>query len=195
MNDNHDNFDDYDERDDRLIAMARGLSSEITPERDLWPDIATAIATPRRSRWTPIFAQAAAVVLLVGGSSGLTYLAVTNQHAGEVTATQVVMPNMLFEETSFGGNYTLGSGFQDARGNLASKLDTELARLSPESREEVEKSMQLIRDAINEINTALAAEPENVLLQELLLRTYREELDMMHKIGGLTSDVMMRTDI
>ena len=112
MNDNHDNFDD---RDDKLIAMARGLSSEITPERDLWPDIAAAIETPRRSRWTPIFAQAAAVVLLVGGSSGLTYLAVTNQHAGEITATQVVMPNMLFEETSFGGNYTLGSGFGRTR--------------------------------------------------------------------------------
>ena len=192
MNDNHDNFDDHD---DKLMAMASGLSSEIAPERDLWPDIAAAISTPRRSRWTPVLAQAAAVILLVGGSSGLTYLAVMDQHPGEVVTTQVVMSNMLFEETSFGGNYTLGAGFQDARGNLASKLDQELTRLSPESREEVERNMQVIRDAINEINGALASEPENVLLQELLLSAYREELDMMRKIGGLASDVMMRNDI
>ena len=196
MNDNHDNFDDYDGRDDKLVAMARGLSSETAPERDLWLDIAAAIAEPKRSRWPPILAQAAAVVLLVGGSSGLTYLAVMDQQAGDVvTTTQVVVPNMLFQETSFGGNYTLGAGFQDARGNLASKLDQELARLSPESRSDVEKNMQVIRDAIDEINGALAAEPENVLLQELLLSAYREELDMMQKIGGLTNDVMMRTDI
>jgi hypothetical protein len=56
-------------------------------------------------------------------------------------------------------------------------------------------NMRVIRDAIDEINGALAAEPESVLLQELLLSAYREELDMMQKIGGLTNDVMMRTDI
>ena len=49
-----------DERDDELLAMASRLSTEVTPERDLWPDIQAAITTPRRSRWTPMFAQAAA---------------------------------------------------------------------------------------------------------------------------------------
>ena len=120
--------DNYDERDDELVAMAGKLSLEVAPKRDLWPDIEAAITTPQRSRWTPMFAQAAAVVLLVAGSSGVTYLAVTEQHENERVPTQVVPANMLFEETSFGGKYTLGSGFQDARGNLASKLDQELAR-------------------------------------------------------------------
>ena len=38
-------------------------------------------------------------------------------------------------------------------------------------------------------------EPSNALLQELLLKTYREELAVMRKVGGLTQDVMLRNDI
>ena len=53
----------------------------------------------------------------------------------------------------------------------------------------------MIRNAIDEINVALEVEPENVLLQELLLKAYRDELKAMRRIGGLTNDVMMRNDI
>ena len=181
--------------DDRMIAAARQLQTEIRPERDLWPDIAATIAIPKRSRWTPIFAQAAAVVLLVGASSSLTFLVVKDQQAEVVRPTQVMTTEMVFEQMSFGGNYRLGPGFQEARGGLASKLDQQLNRLSSESRAEVERNMQVISDAINEINLALGKEPDNVLLQELLLSTYREELRLMHRIGGLTDNVMKRNDI
>jgi len=188
-------MNDQQDTDDRMIAAARQLRTDIRPERDLWPAIAAAIATPQRSRWTPIFAQAAAVVLLVGASSSLTYLAVKDQQTDVVPLTQVVTTEMVFEQMSFGGNYRLGSGFQDARGGLVSKLDQQLDRLSPESRVEVDRNMQVIRNAINEINLALEKEPDNVLLQELLLSTYREELSLMQRIGGLTNNVMKRNDI
>ncbi len=63
------------ETDDKLMAQAARLSTEIAPERDLWPDVAAAIETPRRrSNWLPYLAQAAAVVLLVGASSSITYV-------------------------------------------------------------------------------------------------------------------------
>ena len=67
-----------EERDDKLTAAARQLATEVQPRSDLWPDIELAITerAPQRSRWTPMFAQAAAIVLLVGASSGVTYLAV-----------------------------------------------------------------------------------------------------------------------
>jgi len=187
--------DDNHEAGDRLIAAARRLPTDISPERDLWPDIAVAIAIPKHSRWTPMFARAAAVVLLVGASSSLTYLAVKDQPSEAVRPTQVVTTEMVFERASFGGNYRLGSGFQEARGSLASKLDQQLDRLSPESRVEVEKNLQVIGDAIDEINLVLAQEPNNVLLQELLLSAYREELNLMQRIGGLANNVMRRNDI
>ena len=181
-------------REDELTAMAGELAKEIAPSRDLWPGIEAAItdaAKPERGSWFPRYlAQAAAVVLLVGGSSGLTYLAMKNS-AGPVEV--VVTPNLVFEQASF-ARYELGPGFQDARSRLQSQLDNELAKLAPESRSEVQENLATIRRAIGEINLALEAEPDNVLLQELLLRTYRDELTMMRRVGGLAQDVTMRNN-
>ena len=179
------------ERDDELIARANKLSTGISPDRDLWPGIEKAINKPQRMRWTPRFAQAAAVVLLVGASSMLTYLATKDQ----VQVVEVVPAGLVFEQASFGGRYALGVGYQEAHRDLQAQLDTELERLSPTARGEVEDNLAMIRGAIGQINKAPADEPDNPLLQELLVQTYREELAMMQRVGGLTKHVMSREDI
>ncbi|MDJ0906429.1 MAG: hypothetical protein QNI96_10450 [Woeseiaceae bacterium] len=179
------------ERDDELLARARDLSTGISPEQDLWPGIEAAIRRPKTSRWTPRFAQAAAIVLLVGASSGLTWLATKDQ----VQVVEVVPAGLVFEQASFGGRYALGVGYQEAHRDLEAQLDTELQRLSPEARAEVEENLAMIRGAIGQINAALAEEPDNPLLQELLVQTYREELALMQRVGGLTQRVMPRRDI
>ena len=180
-----------DERNDKLIAAASKLSTEITPERDLWPGIAESIAQPRRPGWMPMFAQAAVVVLLIGASSGLTYFATKSQQQ----PIQEITPELLFERASFGGRYNLGMDYQEAHGDLAAQMEDELVRLSPEIRADVEKNMTIIRTAIGDINTALQNEPESALLQELLLSAYREELSLMQRVGGLAQHVMSRKDI
>ena len=154
-----------EEFDDKLDRTARQLTTEISPERDLWPEIATAISTPRHSRWTPMLAQAAAVVLLVGASSFVTYVAVKND--GPVVTIQ---PELVFEQTSFGGNHNLGPGFQDARNGLRAELDAELARLSPEARADIQANLDLIHKAIMDINAELEEEPGNIHLQQKLLQ-------------------------
>lgn len=180
-----------DRHDDKLVTAAGRLGTEITPQRDLWPDIAEAIDAPRRRRWTPILAQAAAIVLLIGASSAVTYVAVKGQ---QPPVTQVT-PALLFEQSSFGARYNLGPGFQDARAELAAQLDVEIAKLSPESRAEVEENLRFINQAIYEINQALAEEPDNTLLQAKLLMAYREQLSVLRRVTGLTRNVMMRNDI
>ena len=186
------NDEQHEATDRRLIEAAGGLETEISPERDLWPGIEAAIReTGQKRRYPAMFAQAAAVIVLVGASSGLTYL-MTKDDSQPMT---VVAPELVFDQVAFGDGYSLGPGFQDARGSVASSLDQELERLSAEDRAEVEKNLALIRTAIAEINTALERDPHNVLLQELLLKTYREELNVMRQVGGLTQDVMSRNDI
>ncbi len=183
-----------EERDDKLTSAAAQLAAEIEPRRDLWPDIELAISetAPRRSRWTPMFAQAAAIVLLVGASSGLTYLAVKDDRP-------VVMPQpapeYAFERAAFGSSYTLGSDYRDTRADVLARFEKEAGRLSPEERQDVEQSLEVIRSAINEINAALQQDPDNTLLQELLMKTYHEELNVMRKVGGVTQSVMSRRDI
>ncbi len=183
-----------EERDDKLTAAARQLATEIQPQRDLWPDIELAITevAPRRSRWTPVFAQAAAVVLLIGASSGLTYLAVKDDRP--VVIPQPT-PEYTFERAAFGSNYTLGSDYLDIRADVVARFERERERLSPAERQDVEQSLEVIRGAINDINAALQQDPDNALLQELLMKTYREELNVMRKVGGVTQSVMSRRDI
>lgn len=183
---------------DKLMAAAANLQTEITPERDLWPDIEAAIAAPaRETRWMPHLAQAAAVVLLVAASSGITYLVTSGGEQPAQVIVQEVMPENAFDSefASFGARHTMGQGFQDAHNNLAAQLDLELDRLSPEARTEVEENLDVIRGAIAEINEALINEPDNALLQDMLMDSYREELTVMRNVGGLTQKVMSRNDI
>jgi len=179
------------ENEDRFVEAAKRLATEISPERDLWPDIAAAIDAPKRSKWVPMFAQAAAVVLLVGASSAITYVAVKGQQG----LAPAIAPELIFEQTSFGGRYNLGPGFQDARALLAAELDVELARLSPESGNDIQSNLGLVRQAIHDISQALEQEPDNVLLQKKLLMAYREELSVLRRVSGLSRNVMMRNDI
>lgn len=185
-----------DSFDEQLMAKARQLSADIEPERDLWPEIKASIDSPADivvPLWQRYLAQAAAVVFLIGGSSGLTYLAVKDD--GRMTeATPQVAMDLTARTASFGDRYTLGPGFQDARRGLQDQLDLELSRLSPAARDEVETNMQTIRTAIAEINTALANEPDNVLLQQLLLSSYREELALMRTVSDINNAVMLRED-
>lgn len=178
------------DRDDELIAAAGKLSAEIRPARDLWPAIEDAITRPGRPSWMPTLAQAAAVVLLVGASSGVTYLSVKSKPGQPVLA----VPELQFERTAFGAEHTLGSVYSSAEGDYQATLDKQLDRLSEADRAEVEENLALIRDAISEINVALKNSPDNVLLQELLLRSYREQHALMRRVGELTRH-MARKDI
>ena len=177
--------------DDKLDRAARELRQQISPQRDLWPGIEEAITSPRRSRWTPVFAQAAAVVLLIGASSAVTWLVVKDDSAPVVS----VAPELFFEQASFGGDRSLGPDFIAARNALRAELERELQRLSPKVREDVQANIDVVHEAIHEINLALEAEPDNVLLQQKLLGAYRDELNLLRNVSSITRNVMTRNDI
>ncbi len=186
--------------DDDLMAAAAELTTEVAPGRDLWPEIEQAISQPARPArvvWNSVWAQAAAVLLLVGGSSGVTYLAVTEDASTVPPVVNGPGPILRFEPVSgsFGSMYNLGLDYQDARRGLSAKVDVKLSRLTAEEREVVQKNIAVIRTAIDEINRALAQEPDNALLQKMLISTYREELDLMIRVDGITSAAMRRGDI
>ena len=187
--------------DERLNSLAAELPQAVAPSRDLWPGIEQAInapAKPNRSMWNTVWAQAAAVVLLVGGSSGLTWLAVKEDGwRMSPSGPPVVEVFADLEPVSgdFGQRYTLGNDYLDARTKLEGSLEQKLDTLSPETRLAVIKNLQTIRVAIKDLNEALAKEPDNVLLQELLLTTYHEEIALMRKVDGIVNSAMRREDI
>ena len=179
--------------DDKLMEAARALETEVAPERDLWPEIDSALARPSRRRWDSVFVQAAAVVLLVGASSGLTYLAMSRQ--APYTTPPADSRTLNYEQASFGDHYLLGPDYQDARNGLREQFDEKLERLTPESKAEVVRNINAIRSVIEEINRALSNDPDNALLQELLLSSYQDELSLMMKVDGVTNAAMYRNDL
>ncbi|MGI9220224.1 MAG: hypothetical protein ACR2QS_04210 [Woeseiaceae bacterium] len=191
------------EQDDKMTTEARRLATEIAPSRDLWPGIEAAIqdqtVAANVPRQTPWYAQAAAVFLLVGASSLLTYSVMkysdSNTPDAPEAVVQVVPTNMMFERAAFGGEHTLDSVYGRAAGNVKSNLDKELENLSPEARADVERNLAVIRQAITDISTALEEDPNNEFLQDLLVQAYRNELALMNRVGSMTQRVMARKDI
>ena len=182
-----------DRQEDKLMREAGRLAKEVTPGRDLLPGIHDAITGParRRSRWTPMLAQAAAVLVLVGGSSMVTWYLVRE----EPQVIEVYRPALDTELASYGDRGSLGQEYDRVHGEVTSQLETELEKLSPEARADVERNMAVIHQAIADISTALNREPDNELLRDLLADAYREELVIMQRIGTLTRQVMARQDI
>jgi hypothetical protein len=83
----------------------------------------------------------------------------------------------------------------DARSQLESNFEGKLNALSPDARSDVVQNLNTIRLAIRDINQALAAEPDNTLLQELLLSSYHDEMSLMKKIDGIANSAIRRDDI
>ncbi len=181
-------------REERFMADAAKLATEIAPERDLWPDIEAEIRRPAPRAGVPWYAQAAAVVALVGISSFITY---TVMDTGEPAGSSVPVMATTFdaEFASFGQELMLPVSFENERSGLAAELDMALDGLSPEVRAEVEENLAVIQSAVDEISAALESEPNNPLLQEMLADAYRKELSVMRHVSGVARSTTARNDI
>jgi hypothetical protein len=182
----------------QLDERLRGLPLEIAPGRDLWPAIAARIdaAAPvaqtvvRRPAW---LWQAAAAVVLVAGSSLLTAgLLDRRTTAGQAaaTATPTVSPGAVVAmPAAFGPSANLDFEYVAARQQLTQMLDQRIATLPASARAKLEFNLGEMRRAADEINAALAAQPGDPLLEELLLKTYQDELAVLSNVSELTNSL------
>ena len=191
----------------RLDARLGSLPLEVEPRRDLWPAItsriesgAAPVAGPaRRPAW---MWQAAAAVILVAGSSLLTASLLDRktpavQSAGQSAAVPaasgesaaigsdgaVAMP------AAFGPAGKLDNEYLAARQQLTRMLDERIAALPPSARAKLEFNLGEMRRAADEINAALATQPGDPLLEELLLKTYQDELAVLSNVSELTNSL------
>lgn len=199
------------ERTDAVLdERLRELPLEIAPARDLWTGIAArieaapskAMAPARRPAWVW---QAAAAVVLVAGSSLLTASLLDRQgpvaqsaaqQSGAVPAAPAAgqaVPATNAAATvipaAFGPAGRLDNEYLEARRQLTQVLDERIAALPPSSRAKLEFNLGEMRRAADEINAALAAQPGDPLLEELLLKTYQDELAVLSNVSELTNSL------
>jgi hypothetical protein len=180
-----------------ILARAADLPKSIEPPAVAWLNIRAAIerdkeavakgdGITRRDVWQP-YALAAAVVLAAVLSSGGTALylnsrntgadasraTATNSGSGAAPATFVAFT---IEENTYLRNVAV----------LQDLLDQQEASLAPETVAQLKASLRTIDEAILESRNALARDPANKMLIEMLSGTYRQKMDLMRRTAEMT---------
>lgn len=188
--------------EDALDRALAALPQEMAPARDLWPGIEAQIAPAQESPWKN-YAMAASVCLaLIVGSLlwfGPGGTAVDPGADIQVVRTDPViaeppaeLPAVLSRPRMQFVSYP-GDEYLATRDVQMAELNKRVAALEPEQKIIVEAGLATIQRALEDIDGALADDPDNALLKELMLSTYQRELETimtMNRLAGST-----RTDL
>ncbi|MEO8140089.1 MAG: hypothetical protein ABI742_10600, partial [Gemmatimonadota bacterium] len=146
-----------------IMAEARALPRSVLPERELWPGIAPRLSGPASRRFPPLrgwMRLAAAIGLILFG-------------AGLATLWQrSTAPSSFATEQA---RYTAASTV------LAEKLAANPGQLTPSTRAVVERNLAIIDLAIREAETALATDPGNTPLEQMLVARYEQRLALLRR--------------
>jgi hypothetical protein len=145
-----------------LVGEARSLPRSILPERDLWTGIEARLApvagpAPRGLWYRPLVLLAAALFLLLAGAT----LATLYQRR---TTSEFALEQERYAQ---------------ATADLARKLADDPAHLSASTRAVVERNLAIVDQAIQEAEAALATDPGNAELEQMVLARYAQRLALL----------------
>lgn len=175
-----------------ILARAGELPRSIDPPDDAWAAIRQTIERDSRalapegrsvSRWRPL-AIAAAALLVAGLSSAATYLYVARGRSTQAPAVATTglgaVPANLAEFTLQENNYLRTAGI------LEEVLERQQGVLAPETVKQLKASLRTIDEAILEARNALARDPANGMLIEMLTSSYRQKVDLLRRSTEMT---------
>lgn len=169
---------------DALRASARRLAIETEPPANLWRDVEARIthtAPISRRPATPSWLLAAAAVVLVAVSSGVTALIVRRPTsvASGPPATGIS------SATLTGSARAIDADYASAIRELNETLATRRPALNPATVAKVEASLRIIDLAITEARHALAGDPANRTLIDLLAASYERKVELLRRANEL----------
>jgi len=179
----------------QVVDAARELPREITPERDLWPGIAARIEAekvmvggfgPTRAAWRSrrLWLAAAAVVTVAVTAFALLWRGrPPAQFVVSTNGTRTDLRLASLEADSVRATYA------KARQELLTLLFARRSELAPETLKVIDENVLIIDDAVGKIQRALAQDPGNRELNTLLVAAYRQEIDLLRRVGTLVSRV------
>jgi anti-sigma-K factor RskA len=182
----------------KILARAAELPKSIDPPADAWSHIRSTIERDREAVnahemstatrfWQRSYVLAAAAILLVVLSSAGTALYMSSRNHGvspsrsaasttNSGATASTLAAFTIEENNYLRNVAV----------LQDLLDQQETLLAPETVAQLKASLRTIDEAILEARTALARDPANKLLIEMLTGTYRQKMDLMRRTAEMT---------
>lgn len=178
---------------DRRLSQ---LPAEIQPSDDLWPAIRQRIesgAAPseggRKRRWLRTAALAASLAVL---SSVATSWWV-GRTAGPLVVIQSASDNPVFRDAVHAPGYSAaqipGADYVRDRAAVIDALQAQIKLLPEETQHKIARDLLVIDRALEDISQELTGDPNNVLLQQLLLAMYQEELVLLEDLNQMTEAV------
>jgi anti-sigma-K factor RskA len=177
----------------RVLARAAELPKSIEPPPEAWDNIKSAILRDEASldstrlqrpvvwRHPLLLAVAASIVVAVLSSIGTAaYL-----HSRE-TRTQNVANQGAGTPASFAAFTIEENNYLRTVGVLQDVLDQQESVLAPETVAQLKASLRTIDEAILEARNALARDPANKVLIEMLSANYRQKVDLLRRTTELT---------
>ncbi len=179
----------------KIIARAADLPRSIDPPAESWSTIRAAIERDklavaahdaRSAFWRrPYALAAAAAVVAVLSSAGTAFYmsshadgSSSNSVASNATSggTPATLAAFTIEENNYLRNVAV----------LQDLLDQQQALLAPETVAQLKASLRTIDEAILEARNALARDPANKMLIEMLSGTYRQKVDLLRRTTEMT---------
>jgi anti-sigma-K factor RskA len=182
----------------RVLARAAELPKSIDPPAEAWSNIRAvierdkeAVAAHDRSSttgfWRRSYTLAAAAILVAIVSSAGTAIYMSSRNgdanpsrsaASNMTsgATPASLAAFTIEENNYLRNVAV----------LQDLLDQQEALLAPETVAQLKASLRTIDEAILEARNALARDPANKMLIEMLSGTYRQKMDLLRRTTEMT---------
>jgi anti-sigma-K factor RskA len=182
----------------KILARAADLPKSIDPPVEAWSNIRAAIERDKEAVaahdsisasgfWRRQYWLAAAAVLLVLVSSAGTAVYMSSRRSEGSSsrsaannaangATPASLAAFTIEENNYLRNVAV----------LQDLLDQQEGLLAPETVAQLKASLRTIDEAILEARNALARDPANKMLIEMLSGTYRQKMDLMRRTAEMT---------
>lgn len=171
------------DRLEALLGRSRALPAEITPPAEIWSAVRQRIAPATSSRRRHVWLLAAAAVVLVAVSSTVTALLVRRPQALVVRREEPPVPLSAVRLPMAARN--VDADYQAVIRELDESLAQRRGQLAPETIAKVEASLRVVDQAIGEARRALAADPANRDLVDLLAASYERKLELLRRASEL----------
>ena len=173
---------------EELRALQRAVAElprEITPSRDLFPEIRASLGASSRSRWTLWAGIAAGFVLLaLALRIGLLPPADLQPNSRSESRAQ---PALRIDASAGEELAAAERQFLEASAELLDALERRRADLSPETRAVLDENLAIVDRAIAEVRAALETDPANLGNERSLQALYRQKLHFLWTASRVSS--------
>lgn len=175
-----------------LRTEAKHLPRSIQPRRDLWPGIDSALDRRLRDRslWSLRYPLAVAAVLLIAISSTLTLLLHDRSPEPARSRTMVPAGPAVSADALLTSQWrAVEEEYLRATAELLDALETARPELPPATIELIERNLRIIDAAIQESRSALAADPANRDIVQLLAAGYEKKLELLRYANRVATEL------